>query len=48
MQHSIKWIKDETGKVIGYERPTQEEMIAAKEAELLKMYNELEALKNKQ
>lgn len=33
---------------IEVEVPTQEEIIAEKEAELLKMYKELEALKNNQ
>jgi hypothetical protein len=41
----IKWIKDETGKIVGYEKFTQEEIIADKEAKLLAMYEELKALK---
>ena len=42
----MELIYDETGKIIGMKRPNKEEIIAAKEAELLAMYNELERLKN--
>ena len=38
-------IKNENGEWVKH-IPTQEEIIAAKEAELLAMYNEIEALKN--
>ena len=41
----LKFIKDENGRVIGYEKPTMADIIASKEAKLLKMYEELEALK---
>lgn len=41
----LKFIKDENGKVIGYEKPNMEQIIADKEAKLLAMYEELEALK---
>lgn len=47
------WVKQADGSEIlqevienEVEMPTQEEMIAQKEQELLNMYNELQALKN--
>ena len=49
------WKKSEDGtmelvhsEIIEVEEPTQEELIAQKEQELLNMYNELQALKNNQ
>lgn len=41
----IKYVKDEKGN---FQRVAadQQEMISLKEAEVIKMYNELEALKN--
>ena len=42
---NLKYIKDAEGNVIGYEKPTMADVIADKEAKLLAMYEELEALK---
>jgi len=41
----IKYVKDENGNVQRVAVDTSE-MISVKEAEVVKMYNELEALKN--
>ena len=41
----LKFIKDENGKVIGYEKPTAENIIAEKEAQLITIYNEIQKLK---
>jgi hypothetical protein len=42
----LKFIKDETGKVIGYEKPTVQDIIAEKEAQLITIYNEIQKLKD--
>ena len=42
---NLKFIKDENGKVIGYEKPTIQDMIAEKEAQLITIYNEIQKLK---
>ncbi len=46
LQEDGTFVKEIT--IITEEIPTQEEVIAEKEAELLKMYQELEALKQQQ
>ena len=45
MSLPIKWTYNAEGQVTGYERYTEANIIAAKEAELLAMYTELKALK---
>lgn len=45
MNLPIRWIKDENGNVIGYQKWTAEEIIAQKETELLKVYEEIQKLK---
>ena len=45
MSLPIKWTYDSEGRVTGYERYNEADIIAAKEAELLAMYAELKALK---
>lgn len=41
----IKWTYDAEGRVTGYERYNEADIIAAKEAELLAMYTELQSMK---
>ena len=45
MHLPINWIKDENGQVTGYQKYSEADIIAAKEAKLLAMYEELKALK---
>jgi len=48
MNLPIKWTYNAEGRVTGYERYNEADIIAAKEAELLAMYTELQALKASQ
>ena len=47
MNLPIQWLKDENGKIIGYKKYTDADALAIKEDALLKMYKELETLKEK-
>ena len=43
----LKFIKDENGNVIGYEKPTTQDIITQKEAQLVQIYDEIQKLKEK-